>query len=36
MLKKSERLPDGKITPSKLYVDRCRIFMENPLVSPGE
>ena len=33
---KIERFPDAKITPSKLYIDRCRAYMENPPVSPGE
>ena len=33
---KIERFPDGKITPSKLYVERCRAYRVNSPVSPGE
>ena len=31
-----ERVPDGKTTPSQVYMDRCRAFKENPPVAPGE
>jgi len=31
-----EMFPDGKTTPSKVYINRCREFMENPPVAPGE
>jgi adenylate cyclase len=31
-----ERVPDGKTTPSQVYIDRCRAFRENPPVAPGE
>ena len=31
-----ERIPDGKTTPSRVYIDRCRAYEENPPVTPGE
>ena len=31
-----ERIPDGKTTPSKVYIDRCQGCKENPPVAPGE
>ncbi len=31
-----ERVPEGKVTPSRAYIDRCRIFKETPPVPPGE
>ncbi|MCG6878968.1 MAG: adenylate/guanylate cyclase domain-containing protein [Deltaproteobacteria bacterium] len=31
-----ERIPDGKTTPSQVYMDRCRTYKENPPVAPGE
>ncbi len=31
-----ERIPDGKTTPSRVYMDRCRACKENPPVGPGE
>jgi adenylate cyclase len=31
-----ERIPDGKTTPSHVYMDRCRDFKINPPVAPGE
>jgi len=33
---KIERIPDGKITPSEVYIERCETFKENPPVAPGE
>jgi len=33
---KMERVPDGKTTPSRVYIDRCRAFKGNPPVAPGE
>ncbi len=33
---KMERVPDGKTTPSQVYIDRCRAFKGNPPVAPGE
>ena len=33
---KIERIPDGKTTPSRVYIDRCRAFKENPPVGEGE
>ncbi|MFO7601886.1 MAG: CHASE2 domain-containing protein, partial [Candidatus Desulfacyla sp.] len=31
-----ERFPDGKTTPSRVYVERCRRFKENPPAGPGQ
>lgn len=31
-----ERIPDGKTTPSEVYIARCRGCKENPPVTPGE
>ena len=31
-----ERIPDGKTTPSQVYIDRCRGCKESPPVAPGE
>ena len=31
-----ERIPDGKTTPSRVYMDRCRAYKESPPVGPGE
>ena len=31
-----ERVPDGKTTPSEVYIRRCESFKENPPVTPGE
>ncbi|MCF8131456.1 MAG: adenylate/guanylate cyclase domain-containing protein [Deltaproteobacteria bacterium] len=33
---KIERIPDGKTTPSQVYIDRCRAYKESPPVKPGE
>jgi adenylate cyclase len=33
---KIERIPDGKTTPSQVYIDRCRGCKESPPVAPGE
>ncbi|MCK4727314.1 MAG: adenylate/guanylate cyclase domain-containing protein, partial [Desulfobacterales bacterium] len=33
---KIERVPDGKTTPSEVYIQRCKAFKENPPVAPGE
>jgi len=33
---KIERIPDGKTTPSQVYIDRCRGCKESPPVGPGE
>ncbi len=33
---KIERIPDGKSTPSEVYIQRCESFKENPPVAPGE
>ena len=33
---KIERIPDGKTTPSEVYIERCETFKENPPVAPGE
>lgn len=33
---KIERIPDGKTTPSEVYIQRCETFKENPPVAPGE
>ena len=31
-----ERVPDGKTTPSEVYIRRCELFKENPPVTPGK
>ena len=31
-----ERVPDGKTTPSEVFLKRCEIYKENPPVKPGE
>ena len=31
-----ERIPDGKTTPSKVYMERCRTYKESPPVPQGE
>lgn len=31
-----ERIPDGKTTPSQVYMDRCRGYKVNPPVASGE
>jgi len=33
---KIERIPDGKTTPSEVFMKRCEDFKENPPVPPGE
>jgi adenylate cyclase len=33
---KIERVPDGKTTPSEVYIRRCKTFGDNPPVAPGE
>jgi adenylate cyclase len=33
---KIERVPDGKTTPSEVYIQRCKTFGDNPPVAPGE
>jgi adenylate cyclase len=33
---KNERFQDGKTTPSEVYIERCKVFKENPPVEPGE
>ena len=33
---KLERNPDGPTTPSKVYMERCRVFKTSPPVPPGE
>jgi len=33
---KIERVPDGKTTPSEVYIQRCKTFKENPPVAAGE
>jgi len=33
---KFERFPEGKITPSKVYINRCKVFKRNPPVSKGQ
>lgn len=30
-----ERVPEGKTTPSEVFIKRCRMFKENPPVEPG-
>jgi len=32
---KLERAPEGKTTPSEVYIERCRAFKENPPAAPG-
>lgn len=31
-----ERFPDGKTTPSEVYIKRCRLFRESPPAGPGQ
>jgi adenylate cyclase len=31
-----ERFPDNKLTPSRVFMDRCRAYKENPPVEPGQ
>lgn len=31
-----ERFPELKLTPSKVFMDRCRAYKENPPVEPGQ
>ncbi|WP_372368950.1 CHASE2 domain-containing protein [Candidatus Uabimicrobium sp. HlEnr_7] len=31
-----ERVPDGKTTPSEVFIERCKIYKENPPVAEGE
>lgn len=31
-----ERIPDGKTTPSQVFIERCEEFKANPPVAPGE
>jgi adenylate cyclase len=33
---KYERFPDAKTTPSRVFMNRCREYKENPPVPPGE
>ena len=33
---KIERVPDGKTTPSQVFIERCEEFKANPPVAPGE
>jgi adenylate cyclase len=33
---KIERVPDGKTTPSEVFINRCEEYRENPPVPPGE
>ena len=33
---KIERVPDGKTTPSEVFIRRCEMFKERPPVAPGE
>lgn len=33
---KLERFPEGKITPSQVYIERCRTFKKSPPVGPGQ
>jgi len=33
---KIERIPDGKTTPSEVYINRCEMFKENPPVPSGQ
>jgi adenylate cyclase len=33
---KVERFPDGKTTPSEVYIKRCEAFKKSPPVKPGE
>jgi adenylate cyclase len=31
-----ERVTDGKTSPSEVYIQRCRLFKENPPTGPGQ
>ena len=31
-----ERVPEGKVTPSRAYITRCELFKDSPPVGPGE
>jgi adenylate cyclase len=31
-----ERVPEGKTTPSEVYINRCKTFKEDPPAGPGE
>ena len=31
-----ERVPDGKTTPSQVYIQRCKTFKQHPLAGPGQ
>jgi len=33
---KFEHSPDGKTDPSSVYIERCRLYKDNPPVAPGE
>jgi adenylate cyclase len=33
---KHERIPDGKTTPSEIYIKRCEMYKEKPPVASGE
>ena len=33
---KLERVPDGKTTPSRVYIERCEAFKKDPPAAPGE
>ncbi|MBU0735109.1 MAG: CHASE2 domain-containing protein [Proteobacteria bacterium] len=33
---KIERIKDGKTIPSEVYIQRCKVFKENPPAAPGE
>lgn len=33
---KIERVPEGKTTPSQVFIERCEAFKKNPPVAPGE
>jgi len=33
---KIERVPDGKTTPSEVFIQRCKTFKEHPPAGPGE
>lgn len=33
---KLERIPNGKTTPSEVYIHRCEAFKENPPAGPGQ
>jgi adenylate cyclase len=30
-----EPVPEGKTTPSAVFIERCEMFKENPPVAPG-